>query len=165
MKQLLTIRFLFLLITLSFLGSCTEEKLEMDTTGSIAGRVLDEEDLSPIINAEVTTNPPTHIVLTDSMGYFELEDVKVGDYNVIAKQKDYFTSSTAVNVNMNLTTQLIINLTKRITDVDLPEFTDNYYPANEQTHIPNFSFVLFAPFVVAPAEDHHEDHEGHEGRR
>jgi TolB protein len=135
-KQLLTIRFFVLLIILSFLGSCTEEKLEMDTTGSIAGRVLDEEDLSPIVNAEVSTNPPTHIVLTDSMGNFELEDVQVGDYNVIAKQKDYFTSSTAIKVNMNLTTQLIINLTQRITDIDLPEFTDNYYPANEQTDIP-----------------------------
>jgi TolB protein len=135
-KKLLINRFFVLLISLFFLGSCTEEKLMLDTTGSITGRVLDQEDLSPIVNAEVSTNPPTHIVLTDSMGYFELEDVKVGNYNVIAKQKDYFTSSTAVNVNMNLTTQLIINLTKRITDVDLPEFTHNYYPANQQTHVP-----------------------------
>ncbi len=134
MNQLLKNRSFVLLISLFSLASCTEEKLTLHTTGTIKGRILDE-DLSPIVNAEISTNPPTHIVLTDSMGHFELEDVKVGDYKVIAKQNDYFTSSTAVKVNINVATQLIINLTKRITDVDLPEFTNNYYPANEQTHI------------------------------
>lgn len=115
---------------------CMDDKLSPDGTGSIEGRVLDEKDLSPIPNAEVTTHPPTHTVLTDSAGHFIMEEVKVGDYNVIAKERDYFSSSTAVNVNLNQTTHVIVNLTKRETEEDLPWFSDQFYPEDSQQDVP-----------------------------
>lgn len=123
------------------LVSCAEEKLTMEGTGIIKGKVLDELDLSPIENAEVTTNPPSQSVLTDSTGQFVLEDVEVGDYNVIAKQKEYFSATSNVKVNLNTTTHVILNLTQRNEEENLPEFTDQFYPAHEQEDVPvNLTF-------------------------
>ncbi len=131
----------FLMLVALLLVSCAEEKLTMEGTGTIQGKVLDELDLSPIVNAEVTTNPPSQSVLTDSTGQFVLEDVQVGEYNVIAKQKDFFSATTNIKVNLNTTSHVIINLTKRSEEENLPEFTDQFYPAHEQEDVPvNLTF-------------------------
>ena len=129
-------RLAIIFLLMLFTWQCADDKLSPDGTGSIEGKVLNEKDLSPIVNAEVTTHPPTHTVLTDSSGHFKMEEVKVGDYNVIATERDFFSSSTAVNVNLNATTHVIINLTEREEDLDLPGFTDNFYPENQQEDVP-----------------------------
>lgn len=131
------IRLLYLIPVLSvlmLLCQCTEEKISPFGTGTIEGRVLDEEDLSPVANAEVTTSPPTHTVLADSTGNFTME-VEAGDYNVIAKKKDYFTSSSTVKVNLNKSTNLILNINKRDAEEDLPWLTGLFFPENNQAGV------------------------------
>jgi len=134
-KLLRTNRFITVFIILLILIQCRDDKLSPDAKGTIEGKVLDNKDLSPIENAEVSTSPATHTVLTDSNGTFTME-VKVGEYNVIAKERDYFSSSTSVKININETTHVIIKLDERITEVELPAFTDHYYPKDQQQNVP-----------------------------
>ncbi len=130
---------LFLLIFV--LNSCGEEKITLDGTGIIKGTVMDDKTSEPVVNAEITTNPPSQSVLTDSAGHFVMEDVQVGDYNVIAKQRDYFSSTTNIKVNLNASTHVVINLAERTTEEDLPEFTSDFFPADKQEDVPvNLTF-------------------------
>jgi len=141
-------RLTFLLILFLTMSYCSEEKISPSGSGSVEGKVLDEEDLSPIANAEVTTSPPTHTVLTDSTGSFLLEELEVGDYNVIAQKRDYFSSSKAIKVNLNSTVHTIINLKKRDADEKLPEFSSLFYPEKEQQDVSvnvNISWQLTEP--------------------
>ncbi len=142
MKQLKNYQIItFLLIILFAFTSCMEEKITLEGTGTIKGIVLDEKTSDPVINAEISTNPASQNVLTDSTGHFTMEDVQVGDYNVIAKQKDYFSATTSIKVNMNAATQVIINMSKRTEQEDLPEFSDEFSPAHEQEDVPvNITF-------------------------
>ena len=135
MKPIRLLHLIPVLSVLLLLCQCTEEKISPFGTGTIEGRVLNEKDLSPVANAEVTTSPPTHTVLTDSAGNFTI-DVEVGDYNVIAKKRDYFTASTSVKVNLNRSSHLVINLNKRSAEEELPWFSDLFFPADKQTGVP-----------------------------
>ena len=135
MKPIRLLHLIPILSVFLLLCQCTEEKISPFGTGTIEGRVLNEEDLSPLANAEVTTNPPTHTVLTDSAGNFTME-VEAGDYNVIAKKRDFFTASSSVKVNLNKSTQLIINLNKRAAEEELPWLSGLFFPVNNQAEVP-----------------------------
>lgn len=127
---------LIILPALFLFYQCTDEKITLEATGTIQGRVVNETDLSSVANAEISTSPATHIVLTDSAGRFTMEDVELGEYSVIAKHKDYFSASTSIKVKVNTTTNVILNLNQRITDDELPWLSDNYYPQDQQEDVP-----------------------------
>ena len=141
MKNYPIIRIVTLLLIVLLTARCSEEKIDFIGSGNIKGEVLSEPDLTPIPNAEVTTNPPSHIVMTDSAGQFILEDVEIGEYNVVAKKRDYFTSSVSINVAMNATTHVMVKMNERYTDQDLPRFTPDFYPGpNEKDVSVNVTF-------------------------
>ncbi|MBL4559987.1 MAG: carboxypeptidase regulatory-like domain-containing protein [Labilibaculum sp.] len=93
-------RFIILLCLSAIIFSCNEGTIDPDLFGSISGTVKTSEENGslPMEGVSITTNPGTTSVTTDSVGYFAIEDVEVGDYTVSAKKEDYTAVSTSVKV-------------------------------------------------------------------
>lgn len=104
---------LFLLIF-----SCSEDKIGVNQTGSITGKVVEVETNEPLENARISSQPLTSTVFTDENGEFEIENVPLGEYSVEARKDGYLggfepanvTSSTAVNVIFELELSTADNL-------------------------------------------------------
>lgn len=80
--------------------SCNESTVDPDLFGSISGTVKTSEENGslPMEGVSITTNPGTTSVTTDAEGYFELNDVLVGDYTLSAKKENYTAVSTSIKV-------------------------------------------------------------------
>ncbi|HYX07077.1 MAG TPA: carboxypeptidase regulatory-like domain-containing protein, partial [Bacteroidales bacterium] len=126
----------FVLIILSLSAfQCSEDKINPDASGILSGTVTDAVTLDPLSDVTITTNPATQSVVSDSAGNFLLENIPVGEYNVIAKRDGYKTSSIAVNVGYNGETKASVSLEKRAGDLKIPEFSDRFIPASGATAI------------------------------
>lgn len=95
--------FFIILLLLSF---CTEEPFEPEITGTISGKVLDEETNNPIENATIQTEPATDIILTDTNGIYEISDIDTGRYSVIAEKSHYNSKIHKILVEENQTSQV-----------------------------------------------------------
>lgn len=135
MKLILHIKPIFALFILLIFSGCTEEKVGLERFGTISGRVVDEQDLSGIANAQLITLPPTNTVLTDAQGNFEMEDLEPGDYELIVTKQDYFSDTLQVTVVSAAVSQVVFNLQKLPPDIFLPEFSDNFFPGDAQTDV------------------------------
>lgn len=104
-------KLLALLITLffvSFFSSCKDNASGGDSTGTISGVARDSKTGSGIKFVNITTQPPTESVLTDSSGSFSI-NAKEGSYVITATKSGYTTNSIAVSViNGKETTSNII---------------------------------------------------------
>ena len=105
-KPLLFLAFLLMLFTFS----CREGKIEPFRSGTIRGQVLFADDLTPIKDATVRTNPATSSVLTDENGTFALYDIPVGSYTVQAEKEDYLTKFESISVSEDVFTDVNIKL-------------------------------------------------------
>lgn len=98
--------------------------------GSIQGKVTNASGDSIIINANVSTNPPTSSVTTDSRGEYIINNVPEGNYIVTATKSGYQPGSVSVKVNPGKTTIANIQMSV-ITSGGLPtEGLIAYYPFN-----------------------------------
>ena len=98
--------------------------------GSIQGKVTNASGDSIIINANVSTNPPTSSVTTDSRGEYIINNVSEGNYIVTATKSGYQPGSVSVKVNPGKTTIANIQMSV-ITSGGLPtEGLIAYYPFN-----------------------------------
>ncbi|WP_462319083.1 carboxypeptidase-like regulatory domain-containing protein [Marinilabilia sp.] len=119
--------FLFL-IGFTLLSGC-EDKIESSLSGTLTGRILDQENLMPLEEIRVSTNPYSEIVETDSMGRFTINDIKTGEYNVIASKSGYKSESVTVTVFFNETTDVELVLTESVDSSEELVFTDSFLPA------------------------------------
>ena len=58
-------------------------------TGSLAGRVIDSDKLSPIKGVTVRIVETGQTAKTDTSGNYTIPNVRVGDITVIAKKRSY----------------------------------------------------------------------------
>lgn len=91
------------------LFACQENTIEPQNFGTIGGSVTNEE-FNFLANVEITTVPPTSVVLTDSGGVFTIEGVAPGEYSVFAEMADYQRTSVKVSVVADQTSQAILTL-------------------------------------------------------
>jgi len=150
-KLFLHIKPILALFILLIFSACTEDKVGLERFGTITGRVVDEQDLSGIANAQLITLPPTHTVLTDEQGNFEMLDVEPGDYELIVTKQDYFSDTIQVTVVSAAVSQVLFNLQKMSHDVFPPEFADNFFPADAQTDVS--TDVIFQWQTTNPGEE------------
>ena len=77
---------LILLVVIMFAAGCEPEVVDPAShVGIIAGRVLDDSLLQPMVGVQVSTNPATQSVLSDENGEYVINDVPVGMYEVVAR--------------------------------------------------------------------------------
>jgi thermitase len=87
-----------------------EATMPKPATGSIAGKVTDDADSSPIAGATVSDGIRT--ALTDTNGQYIIPDVPEGSYTVTASAAGYSTSSQVILVVAGQTTTADFALTK-----------------------------------------------------
>ena len=100
-----------LLFVLILFFSCREEPFEPDTFGSIFGEVVVDGTNEQVIDATVSTNPPTSILQTDEQGQFAFEDIKTGSYTLRIERSGFVTKVENVSVLENHSTNVVIRLT------------------------------------------------------
>jgi hypothetical protein len=71
------------------LGGCAENKGQDEGSGSIHGTVTDKAGGEPVQSANVQLRPSGKTTLTGSDGYYEIQDVPAGDYNLKVTKTGY----------------------------------------------------------------------------
>jgi len=71
-----------LLLVMLVFFSCREEPFIPDTFGSVFGEVVVSGTNERVVDATVSTNPPTSILQTDDQGQFAFENIKTGSYTI-----------------------------------------------------------------------------------
>lgn len=102
--------YLFLLSTLFFVLSCSEDRLDENELGSITGKVVVKGSNVPLGNVRISTNPVTSTVFTDEDGYFIIGNVPAGEYAVGARLDEYLATFEPVTVVLNTTANVIFEL-------------------------------------------------------
>ncbi|NHE58861.1 carboxypeptidase-like regulatory domain-containing protein [Cyclobacterium plantarum] len=100
-----------------FFTGCELEHITEDKFGTISGIVVDGENYEPLSGVQISTTPPSTIVLTDEEGAFLIEMVKDGEVVISARKMDYLTASVSVAVNEDLNTSLTFFLLEDDNDV------------------------------------------------
>lgn len=100
------ILYIVCLLILAVFSSCDEAKLDLINYGSISGTVLDGDTYLPLQGVQITTTPPSTILLTDVGGKFTIPKIQEGDVAVSVKKKDYLSNSLSVAIYSGEPTQL-----------------------------------------------------------
>ena len=96
--------------TLNSIGTFNIEVIGGVSTGIISGIVKDEETDNPILGATATANG--HSNNTNVSGYYEIQNITIGNYTVVASKVGYIDGSAEdVQVLDNQTTTVNFNLT------------------------------------------------------
>jgi Tol biopolymer transport system component len=105
---------LFLLLGLLLgLAACNEEFIEPDGLiqyGSVNGQVLNKKDGKALPRAAVRLSPTGQTVLTDTLGRFRFDSVAAGKYTVQATKETFRDELTAVEVNVNRISVVVLHL-------------------------------------------------------
>jgi hypothetical protein len=89
-------RLLIPLVLLTSLASAAQQIPPQ--TGSIAGTVLDSATDQPLANARVSLFPVSRTVMTDSRGYFLIENVEPGQRRILAAATGYSAAYLTLTV-------------------------------------------------------------------
>lgn len=102
--------YICLFVTMLFLVSCDEEKLDIINYGSISGTVLDGDTYQPLPGVLITTTPASSSLLTDANGKFSIPKIKEGEVSINIKKKDYLSNaiSAAIYGDEETTLDLLI---------------------------------------------------------
>ena len=101
--------FLIMLVSLLLLTSCSEDLIDVNGTGLIRGKVVEETTFLPLENVKISTNPNTSSVFTDVNGDFEIE-VEAGQYAVQAEKDEYITAFESATVEVDSEIELVYEL-------------------------------------------------------
>ncbi|MFW5890576.1 MAG: carboxypeptidase-like regulatory domain-containing protein [Marinilabiliaceae bacterium] len=150
------------LLFLLLLTMGCEDTIDSGLTGTLTGRVLEQETMMPLEGVRISTNPYSDVTETDSSGYFILEDVKEGEYNVIASKSDYKSESLTINVFFEEETDVEMVMSKSVKADDSLEFTGTFAPEDQElleglevtfswqmntTDSVSFDLIMFEPGV------------------
>jgi len=95
MKKIIYIVCSLFLISIT---SCDEEKLDIESFGSISGAVMDGDTYLPVQGVLITTTPASVSLLTDAQGKFSVPKIKEGELAVNVKKKDYLSNTLSVAI-------------------------------------------------------------------
>lgn len=91
-----------LIVALSIiLSACEENGDDVTVYGTIKGKIKDFEELSPIQDVYVSTNPISTTVKTDENGEYILENLIPGEYTLTIRRDGYATESGNKTVEEN----------------------------------------------------------------
>ena len=89
---------------------CRENTVPIAEVGTLVGTVISENSEQGVLGVEISTNPPTNSVFTDSLGQFLLEDIEAGSFSLRADKDGFAPKVESVNVLRNQTTNVILRL-------------------------------------------------------
>ncbi|WMN11010.1 carboxypeptidase-like regulatory domain-containing protein [Marivirga salinae] len=116
--------FFFLL----FIGSsCIEDTIAPTLVGSLDGVLVDKLTNTPIEAVEISTVPVTSEAYTDSAGIFQIENMPIGEYTLVAKATGYANENVKITITNNNETTVTVKLTaaNRIAPPPINPFPDN----------------------------------------
>ncbi len=142
--------FFLVLIAITFIG-CSEDTIEADTFGTIAGTVTAEATDDPLVNVKITTSPASNTVFTDSEGAFTISNVLVDSYSVEAELDEYTTAFEGVEVLEGITSDVAIEMRLSASDNGAPSSPELLFP--EDGAIDTLLEVEFAWNSVDPDDD------------
>jgi hypothetical protein len=91
------VSFLIFVLALGLLGCGGSQGYNSPATGNIAGTVKDEAHVA-IVGATVVVEEADLSATTDADGYYLLENIPVGTYNIAASADNYYPQTAAVTV-------------------------------------------------------------------
>lgn len=100
--------FLFFIV----LSSCSEEKVDAVSYGTVTGRVVIADTFEPMENAKITSSPVSGTIFTDADGRFVMTKVKIGEYSFQAQKDGYVAKYESVSVTSNNTSEVIFEMKK-----------------------------------------------------
>jgi dipeptidyl aminopeptidase/acylaminoacyl peptidase len=118
-----------LLITL-FFTSCGEDgTVGLVEYGNLTGKVVVQENFTPLENVKITLSPTNNTVFTDAEGFFSFEDIEAQDYAVQATKEGYLdefegatvSAESAVNVVIEMVISTSLNKSPTKPDLLTPE--------------------------------------------
>lgn len=99
-----------ILVSVLFLGSCSEDPIEESAFGVLQGKVVTKGDNIPLPNVKVTTTPISNTVFTDAEGNFTFEEIEAGDYSVQAELAEFQTAFEGANITSGKTSNVVLEL-------------------------------------------------------
>ena len=118
---------------LLYFVSCKENTIDPVSFGSLTGTVFDNFNDLPLEGVEISTNPSSSIVYSDSLGHFSVEQIATGEYsftaNLVGYEKTFVNSSISAGINTDIT----FKIDRQVIQPD-PAFTPS--PATGTTKLP-----------------------------
>lgn len=108
--------FLFFVLLIS----CSEEKVDGESYGTVTGKVVMADSFTPMENVKILSSPVTSTVFTDAEGKFRISNVKIGEYSFQAQKDGYVAKFEAVTVTANGTSEIVFELSKATTNNKAP---------------------------------------------
>ena len=90
--------------------ACRENTIPLTEVGTLVGTVISENSEQALTGVEISTNPPTNSVFTDSLGQFLLEDIETGSFSLRAEKEGFAPKVESINVLKNQTTNVILRM-------------------------------------------------------
>lgn len=103
-----------------FMISCSSEPTATKKTGSIEGFVFDGSTGFPLDKARVITTPPTFSVTTDTLGNYQITNVKPGTYRVNAAKFGYDSTGVDISVSSGMISTADVPLIHDLVDATPP---------------------------------------------
>ncbi len=110
------------------LVSCREEPINPIALGDLFAQVIIESNSEPLVDASVTTNPPTTSLVTDAEGRFVLEDVASGTYSLRIEKDGYVTKLESISILPNQAVNAVIRMVPDSLDNKSPEIPTLIFP-------------------------------------
>ena len=130
-----SLKYIFILILITTLSSCSEDTVESFGKGIITGTVVTDGANEPIANVKISTNPVTSTVFTDEEGNFIIENVPEGEYSVQAKKENLLTAFEGATVYTNTEVNVIFEMKKEIGNNKEPLTPIAIFPEDNATEV------------------------------
>jgi WD40-like Beta Propeller Repeat len=128
---------IFIGLWIIFQSSCREETIIIEEFGTVNGYVYDSNTLLPINGVSMSTSPSSSSINTDSLGYFELADLSVGNYSLKTGKDGYRIEFVPIAILKDRIVVVNINLNEE-SSVDMaPVSPELIAPLNESTEVLN----------------------------
>ena len=144
-------KFLIFSLLLLLIFSCNEDTIDFQETGAITGTVISEETGNALANVEISTNPSSSTVFTDSLGIFNLQSIIADSYAVQAEFDGFETGFGAVTVNPDQTANIAFSLDPIDVENIAPDSPTLVFPEDGANDID--VQVELAWFSMDPEED------------
>ena len=93
------VKIIGIFLTLMLCACGSEEPTEPPQTGSITGHIFDAGTALPIASANVTSDPPTSAVTTDTTGFYTILNIEPEIYILSVSKMGYVIGTTSISVS------------------------------------------------------------------
>ncbi len=115
--------------------ACNDEPIQPVIYGSLEGVVLDATTQGIIPGVAISTAPTSNSVVTDEEGKFVMDEILVGEYDLVLEKNGYIKGRETIIINENSTTQVTIFLQEKYVTNFPPDPPQNESPENYSENI------------------------------